>query len=430
MYLGNNKLSKTFLGINSPPPKKMNSGFQSGFLVNKKQASKAKPKKKINATSSTSAKQQINLPPTKPVQTAFDYYCAERSTQLTEVELTKKKKFLEKEWKGLSDYMKKSYVEMERKDKSRWDEQHEEEEYQELVQREKDLESQFKKQTRTRDRAKAKKNTVDLNRKQLIRQLKKVSDKDDKMSMQHTKTQRVLAHQKSNVTNEIATLLREINEVQAALRSAAEVGDLLLEKEKEEEEEKDKKNKGGKGGKGSEEGSEETKSEENQVEEEEEDEYLDDLAVCMICMEPVDTRSACPKKSFAIMRCNHTFHLTCIGKRINQDPNGYKRCPFRCLQERKNTWKLRSDTELVGLLFNVLRDLKNDSVELDNYQMIFKYTDPMGLSRKAVRGALGTLARGYLTRQGNSVIITGEVKPELAGSAVAIATDDGHPQFS
>jgi len=425
----------------------MNSGFQSGFLVNKKQASKAKSKNKTNATSSTSAKQQSNLPPTKPAQTAFDYYCAERRTQLTEVELTNEKKFLEKEWKGLSDYMKKSYVEMERKDKSRWGEQHEEEEYQELVQREKDLRSQIEKQRRTKEKAKAKKDTVDFRRRQKIHQLKKVSDKDDKMSMQHTKTQRVLALQKSNVTNEIATLLREVNEVQAALRSAAEVGDLLLEKEeekkeKEEEEEKEKKSKGGKGGKGSEErsaerseegseeGSEETKSGENQVEEEEEDEYLDDLAVCMICMEPVDTRSACPKKSFSIMRCNHSFHLTCIGKRVNQDPNGYKRCPFRCLEERKNTWKLRSDTELVGLLFNVLRDLKNDSVELKNYDEIFKYTDPMGLSRKAVRGALGTLARGYLTRQGNSVIITGERKPELAGSAVAIANDDGHPQFS
>jgi hypothetical protein len=47
-----------------------------------------------------------------------------------------------------------------------------------------------------------------------------------------------------------------------------------------------------------------------------------------------------------------------------------------------------------------------------------------------VRGALSTLAKGYVTNKGNSVILTGRTKPVLIGSAVDDEQDDGQPRSS
>ena len=44
-----------------------------------------------------------------------------------------------------------------------------------------------------------------------------------------------------------------------------------------------------------------------------------------------------------------------------------------------------------------------------------------------VRGALTTLAKGYITEKGNTVILTGATKPILSGSAVDDPQDNGQP---
>ena len=121
-------------------------------------------------------------------------------------------------------------------------------------------------------------------------------------------------------------------------------------------------------------------------------------------------------------------------------------CPMRCDQletiqtdstQYDNTWGLSSDAHLVGIVFNVIRKLMKDNLKKgikikdhDPYETIFAATNKMGFSKKMVRGALGTLARGYITRKGNSVILTEGTSnvPLLAGSALSDEGDDGQPK--
>ena len=67
---------------------------------------------------------------------------------------------------------------------------------------------------------------------------------------------------------------------------------------------------------------------------------------------------------------------------------------------------------------------------LPTYESIYESTDVLGLPRRMVRGALSTLAKGYVTNKGNSVILTGRTKPVLIGSAVDDEQDDGQPRSS
>ena len=157
----------------------------------------------------------------------------------------------------------------------------------------------------------------------------------------------------------------------------------------------------------------------------------------MICRDPVcGTCSGQPARSISTLSCGHSYHLTCIGKRFNT-AGGKILCSYKCKQqENDSSWALASDAHLVGIVFNVLRKLQanNNKVGrtgqeavLEGYDDIYTATDKMGLPRKMVRVALGTLARGYITRKGNSVILTGIKKPILAGSAITDESDDGQP---
>ena len=314
----------------------------------------------------------------------------------------------------------------------------------------------------------------------LEKDLKKASAKEEAHIHQHTQTARMLSRQKGNAATRIASLQLNVSEMEAAIDSATKAKEILPikyeqisgknnietkakiestdetdKKDDNDDNESETKSKNTSNKSNDNERDQKTnttdatieaKTEEATTEEDElQEDQEDEKTVCVICFDSVDTSSSRPDRSTSTLSCGHSFHLTCIGKKFNT-AGGNMQCPMRCDQletiqtdstQYDNTWGLSSDAHLVGIVFNVIRKLMKDNLKKgikikdhDPYETIFAATNKMGFSKKMVRGALGTLARGYITRKGNSVILTEGTSnvPLLAGSALSDEGDDGQPK--
>ena len=74
----------------------------------------------------TSKETKDDEPKPAPIKQAYEYYCDQRRPEaLAQASLKLDNQnidsFLESEWQGLSDYSKKTYNEMQKKDKERWE---------------------------------------------------------------------------------------------------------------------------------------------------------------------------------------------------------------------------------------------------------------------------------------------------------------------
>lgn len=378
----------------------------------------------------------------------------------------------------MSDYSKKTYNEMEKKDKERWEQATSKHRIHEVREKKERLRKVV--QHAEEKLQQVKRNLIKNQTKKgkLEKDLKKASAKEEAHIHQHTQTARMLSRQKGNAATRIASLQLNVSEMEAAIDSATKAKEILPIKYEqisgknnietkakiESTDETDKKddnddNESETKSKNTSNDNErdqktnttdatiEAKTEEatTDTEDELQEDQEDEKTVCVICFDSVDTSSSRPDRSTSTLSCGHSFHLTCIGKKFNT-AGGNMQCPMRCDQletiqtdstQYDNTWGLSSDAHLVGIVFNVIRKLMKDNLKKgikikdhDPYETIFAATNKMGFSKKMVRGALGTLARGYITRKGNSVILTEGTSnvPLLAGSALSDEGDDGQPK--